>query len=98
MALIIRVVPDPSFPLPAQDAQPPTLSEFFELDWVNAPNARPEVLFLKRSSPADPTGTPQSNEAHVSFPGGRMEEGDENGLYTGACFSLANVRVTVTEC
>lgn len=26
---------------------------------------------------------PNTREAHVAFPGGKTEEGDEGGLYTG---------------
>ncbi|EJD47635.1 hypothetical protein AURDEDRAFT_113314 [Auricularia subglabra TFB-10046 SS5] len=84
VALIIRVVPDPSYPLPEPSTLQPSLSDFFALDWVNAPGARAEVLFLKRaaSAPSAPGDVSGNSEAHVSFPGGRTEEGDENGLYT----------------
>lgn len=53
-----------------------TLSEFFNLDWVNAPGAQPEILFLKRDKPDLRTDAgrmsgsgPDSKEAHVAFPG-----------------------------
>jgi 8-oxo-dGTP pyrophosphatase MutT (NUDIX family) len=90
VALVIRVVPSPTAALPAPPANPPTLTEFFELDWVNDPNARPEILFLRRDNPAaDEVSLAQSRlrntqEAHVAFPGGRMEPEDEGGLYTGS--------------
>lgn len=93
-------MPPPNYPLPAPGATDPKLSisDFFELDWVNAPGARPEILFLRRSKgTATANGKPTENgfanghakptkntsESHVAFPGGRMEEGDEGGLYTG---------------
>jgi hypothetical protein len=66
------------------------LSEFFDFDWVNDPDARPEILFLRRENPSQDDSSLIDNklrntkEAHVAFPGGRMEEGDEGGLYTGS--------------
>jgi len=93
VALIIRVIP-PSSPAQAEyPSQPSTsassLTEFFNLDWVNAPGARPEILFLHRDKPYSSTdggsmsgSGPRAREAHVAFPGGRAEEGDEGGMYT----------------
>jgi len=89
VALVIRVTPPKSFPqtLPCQTQ--PTLKEFFQLDWVNAPGAIAEILFLKRENPGEDTAIIATNrvngssEAHVAFPGGRTEEGDEGGCYTG---------------
>ncbi|EGO02798.1 hypothetical protein SERLA73DRAFT_165745 [Serpula lacrymans var. lacrymans S7.3] len=93
VALIIRVVPSPFSSPPPRDAPPPTLTQFFELDWV-------EILFLRRdgvnaSDSIIGAGTSQTagpsehsskgkakDEANIAFPGGRMEEGDEGGLYT----------------
>ncbi|KAJ3486253.1 hypothetical protein NLI96_g4377 [Meripilus lineatus] len=93
VALIIRVSP-PTNPSTSFTTQPAasTLSEFFNLDWVNAPGAQPEILFLKRDKPDLRTDAgrmsgsgPDSKEAHVAFPGGRTEEGDEGGIeYTGS--------------
>ncbi|KAG8791944.1 hypothetical protein FRC17_008690, partial [Serendipita sp. 399] len=93
VALVLRVVPPPDFPLSEASSQPTSLQDFFELDWVNAPGARPELLFLRRQKGDSPSnGTPngksilgthsKSKDSHVAFPGGRMEEGDEDGLYT----------------
>ncbi|THG98462.1 hypothetical protein EW026_g3725 [Hermanssonia centrifuga] len=89
VALILRVSPPPTYPTPSTStALPPpaTLAEFFQLDWVNAPGARPEILFLRREKPDDGTerinGAGASSEAHVAFPGGRTEDGDEGGMYT----------------
>ncbi|KAF8845304.1 hypothetical protein BDN67DRAFT_941087 [Paxillus ammoniavirescens] len=100
VAIVIRVTPSSVTPPIPSDEPLPTLSQFFELDWVKDPAARPEVLFLRRyGSPSDgvpghintlktglagDTSTKGKNKAeeHVAFPGGRMEEGDEGGLYT----------------
>ena len=98
VAIIVRVAPPPThvFKQPTTDSgspanvPPPSLTDFFQLDWVNAPGARPEILFLRRDKP-DPTNDggrmsgsgPNTREAHVAFPGGKTEEGDEGGLYTG---------------
>jgi hypothetical protein len=56
---------------------------------VNAPGAVAEILFLKRENPSEDTAAiatdrVNKSEAHVAFPGGRAEEGDEGGCYTGA--------------
>jgi len=97
VALVIRVLPSPHSPPIPSDAPIPTLSQFFELDWVNDPNASVEILYLHRDGAAPSDGVPGSYasasstsstssgakaEAHIAFPGGRMEEGDEGGLYT----------------
>ncbi|KJA26085.1 hypothetical protein HYPSUDRAFT_159825 [Hypholoma sublateritium FD-334 SS-4] len=89
VALIIRVVPSPSASLLSNPDKPPTLTQFFEADWVNDPAARPELLYLHRENIA---GTDASlwqtklrkttSEEHVAFPGGRQEADDEGGLYT----------------
>jgi len=53
VALIIRVVPSPTNLPPANtDKPPPALTEFFTADWVNDPNARPELLYLHRENTA----------------------------------------------
>ena len=90
VALVIRVSPPRNFPqIPPRQAQP-SLQEFFQLDWVNAPGAVAEILFLKRENPGEDAAVIANNrvngssEAHVAFPGGRTEEGDEGGCYTGA--------------
>lgn len=72
---------------------PPTLTEFFELDWVKTPGASAEILFLRRDKPNDAadeghTSAPRTKEAHVAFPGGKSEEGDEGGLYTGMSMQM----------
>lgn len=90
VALVIRVTPPRNFSqiLPCQTQ--PSLQEFFQLDWVNAPGAVAEILFLKRENPGEDTTVIANNRvndspgAHVAFPGGRAEEGDEGGCYTGA--------------
>ncbi|KAF8559308.1 hypothetical protein OG21DRAFT_1503209 [Imleria badia] len=94
VAIVIRIVPSPTTPPPPADVPIPTLAQFFELDWVKDPAARPEILFLQRdgassshelktSLSCEGSAHPTSRvEAHLAFPGGRMEEGDEGGLYT----------------
>ncbi|KAI0085662.1 hypothetical protein BDY19DRAFT_964985 [Irpex rosettiformis] len=92
VALIIRIAPPPTYPLqPSTSTQPVTtdLTEFFKLDWVNSPGARPEILFLQRENPQESSNGGRMNEtgqgireAHVAFPGGRTESDDENGMYT----------------
>lgn len=50
-----------------------------------------EILFLRRAQPEAERGVAAQNrprntsDVHVAFPGGRMEDGDEGGLYTGMC-------------
>ncbi len=83
VALIIRVVPPTNFPLPPKPTAPPSLSEFFELDWVKHPSARPEILFVRRQKPERADINENTRDAHVAFPGGRSEHGDEGSLYTG---------------
>ena len=84
VALILRVVPPPNVPLPpSPPPAPPSLTDFFELDWVTHPAARPEILFLRRAKADASEAHANTRDAHVAFPGGRMEEGDEGGLYTG---------------
>lgn len=78
VALIIRVSPPQTLSTSPQTPQSTasTLSEFFNLDWVNAPEAQPEILFLKRDKPDANTDSgrmsgsgPDSKDAHVAFPG-----------------------------
>lgn len=90
VALIIRVVPSPNAPLPPNPDKPPTLTQFFESDWVNDPNARAELLYLHRENTIVSDASlwqanlhKNTDEAQVAFPGGRQEPDDEGGLYTG---------------
>ena len=79
VALIIRVSPPPAYPIqPSTSTQPVAtdLTDFFNLDWVNAPGARPEILFLQRENPQESSNGGRMNEtgqgsreAHVAFPG-----------------------------
>lgn len=92
VALILRVVPAPARRTSLSTATPPaaTLANFFALDWVNEPGATAEILFLRREFPQNERSVAQirprnQEDAHVAFPGGRTEEGDEGGLYTGSC-------------
>ncbi|KAI0691341.1 hypothetical protein BC835DRAFT_1360832 [Cytidiella melzeri] len=92
VALIIRVAPPATYPIsPSTSTQPVTndLAGFFNLDWVVAPGARPEILFLQRENPQESSNGGRMNEtgqgsreAHVAFPGGRTEADDEGGMYT----------------
>ena len=92
VAIIIRVVPSASASIPPPTPDPPSLAEFFDLPWVNDPDSRPEILFLRRDQQSTDDVTlsqPKSlnsknnHEVHVAFPGGRTEAEDEGGLYTG---------------
>lgn len=83
MAIIIRVIPPPQYSTSRISSDPSGLADFFQLDWVNAKGARAEILFLHREKGEGPETSHAMKEAHVAFPGGRMEEGDEGGLYTG---------------
>ncbi|KAJ6519451.1 hypothetical protein C8R45DRAFT_852355 [Mycena sanguinolenta] len=101
VSLIIRVVPGPNVVFPPEAANPVTLSEFFDLDWVNDPAARPEILFLQRENPA-PEDSAMSRmrntqEAHVAFPGGRMEADDEGGLYTAMRQTWEEIGIDLAE-
>ncbi len=94
VAIVIRVVPPPDANLPSTSTAPPALSEFFQLDWVNNPNARAEVLFLQRDNPISDDGSvakanPRAKEAHVAFPGGRTDPDDEGGAYTGVYYIVS---------
>ncbi|KAF8499465.1 hypothetical protein JB92DRAFT_2981477 [Gautieria morchelliformis] len=82
VAIILRVVPPPGYSDSPRSSKPPGLAEFFQLDWVNARGARAEILFLHREKGDGTEATRAAKEAHVAFPGGRMEDGDEGGLYT----------------
>jgi 8-oxo-dGTP pyrophosphatase MutT (NUDIX family) len=83
VALIIRVVPPPDFPPPPKPTAPPSLTQFFDFDWVKHPSARPEILFVRRQKPENADINENTRDAHVAFPGGRTEQGDEGSLYTG---------------
>ncbi|KAI9444985.1 hypothetical protein H4582DRAFT_870404 [Lactarius indigo] len=82
VALILRVVPPHNFHLPLKPVTPPSLTQFFDLDWVKHPAARPEILFVRRQKPDNAETNENTRDAHVAFPGGRTEEGDEGSLYT----------------
>lgn len=103
VALVIRVTPPRSSPqVPPRQTQP-SLQEFFQLDWVNAPGAVAEILFLKRENPGEDitaianNRVNKSSEAHVAFPGGRTEEGDEGGCYTGARLLCSEMPLAVNN-
>ncbi|KAF7319985.1 Nudix hydrolase domain-containing protein [Mycena kentingensis (nom. inval.)] len=99
VALIIRVVPPPHLVLNTE--QPSSLADFFQLDWVNDPAARPEILFLQRENPApEDSGMSRvrnNNEAHVAFPGGRTEADDEGGLYTAMRQTWEEIGIDLAE-
>ncbi|THV06047.1 hypothetical protein K435DRAFT_826127 [Dendrothele bispora CBS 962.96] len=101
VAILIRVVPSP-YVQPPPVTSPPTLSEFFELDWVKDPNARPEVLFLRRETPlpeekAESQPRTRRDEAHVAFPGGRTEADDEGGMYTALRQTWEEIGIDLAE-
>ncbi|KAF8624781.1 hypothetical protein AX15_005671 [Amanita polypyramis BW_CC] len=98
VALIIRVVPSPSTPLPQESTNISSLNEFFELDWVKDSSARPEILFLHRENSILDTGSSrETKEAQVAFPGGRMEPDDEGGLYTAMRQTWEEIGIDLAE-
>ncbi|KAJ7919057.1 hypothetical protein B0H13DRAFT_1990197 [Mycena leptocephala] len=101
VSLIIRVVPAPNAVFPEESSNPVTLSQFFELDWVKDPAARPEILFLQRENPApEDSGMSRlrnTHEAHVAFPGGRTEADDEGGLYTAMRQTWEEIGIDLAE-
>ncbi|KAF7784694.1 hypothetical protein Agabi119p4_859 [Agaricus bisporus var. burnettii] len=103
VALIVRVVPAPTAKLPDPALPPPSLTEFFEEDWVNDPGSRAEILFLHRQADfADNVALTQSRttngrEAHVAFPGGRTERDDEGGLYTAMRQTWEEIGIDLAE-
>ncbi|KAJ8468707.1 hypothetical protein ONZ45_g17145 [Pleurotus djamor] len=102
VAIIIRIVPSPDVPIPQPTPQP-TLSEFFQSEWVNDPNARPEILFLERENAVVNESTNERarhsprGEKHVAFPGGRTEDGDEGGLYTAMRQTWEEIGIDLAE-
>ncbi|KAH9968746.1 hypothetical protein BC827DRAFT_1121097 [Russula dissimulans] len=82
VALIIRVAPPSDLPLPPKPTTPLSLTQFFDSDWVKHPSARPEILFVRRQKPERADINENTRDAHVAFPGGRTEQGDEGSLYT----------------
>lgn len=103
VALIIRIVPPPNYPLLPTPEKPLTLTQFFESDWVNHPNSRSEILYLHRDNTANDVSLCQSKvknntaEAHVAFPGGRMEPDDEGGLYTAMRQTWEEINIDLAE-
>lgn len=103
VALIIRIVPAPNASLPPPPATQPTITEFFDLDWVKDPNARPEILFVRRdNAQAEDASLNNSRprntrEAHVAFPGGRMEPDDEGGHYTAMRQTWEEIGIDLAE-
>ncbi|KLO20458.1 hypothetical protein SCHPADRAFT_897738 [Schizopora paradoxa] len=101
VAIIIRVTPNPAYRVsPAQ--LPTSLPEFFLLDWVNDPAAQAEILFLRRGCTDNERTVAQNkprnaDDAHVAFPGGRTEEGDEGGLYTAMRQTWEEIGIDLAE-
>ncbi|EST05239.1 NUDIX hydrolase domain protein [Kalmanozyma brasiliensis GHG001] len=67
-----------------------TLSTFFDQPWVQ--RGTPEILYIKRAARIGDNWS-----AHVAFPGGRKEEGDENGLYTAMRETWEEVGIDLAE-
>ncbi|KAJ3567158.1 hypothetical protein NP233_g6553 [Leucocoprinus birnbaumii] len=102
VALLIRVVPTPTAKLPDPAAPPPSLTDFFEQDWVKDPNSRAEILFLHRQNDIGENATEgrvrnAAREAHVAFPGGRTEADDEGGLYTAMRQTWEEIGIDLAE-
>ncbi len=66
------------------------IERFFDLPWVQ--RGTPEILYIKRASRVGDNWS-----AHVAFPGGRQEEGDENGLYTAMRETWEEVGIDLAE-
>ncbi|KAJ3782335.1 hypothetical protein GGU10DRAFT_396905 [Lentinula aff. detonsa] len=102
VAILIRIVPSPHAQPDTLVAQP-TLSEFFQLDWVKDSNARAEILFLKRDTPLPEEAAHSQprmhnrNEVHVAFPGGRTEPDDEGGMYTALRQTWEEIGIDLAE-
>jgi len=101
VAIIIRVTPNPAYRLPSPQL-PTTLSEFFLLDWANDPAAQAEILFLRRGYTENERAVAQDrprnkDDAHVAFPGGRTEDGDEGGLYTAMRQTWEEIGIDLAE-
>ncbi|KAF8342571.1 uncharacterized protein EI90DRAFT_2902605 [Cantharellus anzutake] len=92
VSLVMRIRPPEGYPLPEQSAyEVPSLEKFFEQDWARHPEARAELLFIRRDKSkqnfkdvrgAGAGASTNGASAHVAFPGGRTEESDEGALYT----------------
>ncbi len=67
-----------------------TLTTFFDQPWVQ--RGTPEILYIKRAARIGDNWS-----AHVAFPGGRKEEGDENGLYTAMRETWEEVGIDLAE-
>lgn len=67
-----------------------TLASFFDQPWVQ--RGTPEILYIKRAARIGDKWS-----AHVAFPGGRKEEGDENGLYTAMRETWEEVGIDLAE-
>ncbi|SPO24478.1 uncharacterized protein UTRI_03746 [Ustilago trichophora] len=66
------------------------LGSFFDQPWVQ--RGTPEILYIKRAARIGDNWS-----AHVAFPGGRKEEGDENGLYTAMRETWEEVGIDLAE-
>ncbi|PWN48233.1 hypothetical protein IE53DRAFT_370801 [Violaceomyces palustris] len=66
------------------------LSGFFSQPWVK--RGTPEILYIKRAARQGDKWS-----SHVAFPGGRKEEGDENGLYTAMRETWEEVGIDLAE-
>ncbi|KAI5124404.1 hypothetical protein M0805_008288 [Coniferiporia weirii] len=103
VAIIIRVTPSLShYASPSSSSPPATLAEFFSLDWVNDSGVGVDMLFIRRDPPQSEKSVVQNRprnaeDAHVAFPGGRMEEGDEGGLYTAMRQTWEEIGIDLAE-
>ena len=76
--------------LPPTDQNQSILTRFFSQPWVQ--RGTPEILYIKRAARIGDKWS-----AHVAFPGGRKEEGDENGLYTAMRETWEEVGIDLAE-
>ena len=101
----MRIRPPEGYPQSEEStSEVPSLETLFEHDWVRHPEARAELLFIRRDKSkqnfkdvkgaAGAGGATGGAPAHVAFPGGRTEESDEGALYTGWFLAFRELFVT----
>ncbi|KAL0243942.1 hypothetical protein I308_105205 [Cryptococcus tetragattii IND107] len=75
------------------------LEDFMKLSWVNHSNTVPEILFIRRASPASspPPGAHHRWASHIAFPGGRQESDDQSAYYTALRETWEEIGIDLAE-